>query len=166
MGRMLKVGKIINTHGIKGGLKVFPLTDYMEYFEKLDWVYISNDKKKFYIKDIKYMPAVVILFLKGYENINSVEKFKGKYLFIDESQRISLPQNTYYIADIIGLEVYTVKNEYVGKVKDIIQTNSNDIYVIDGKNSKEIMIPAVEEFIPKICVKKGRVIINPIEGMI
>ncbi len=166
MGKMLKVGKIINTHGIKGNLKVFPLTDYMERFEELNWVYIDGNDEKFYIKDVKYMPAVVLLSFKGYENIDSVEKFKDKYILIDESQRRNLPEDTYYIADIIGLDVYTVKNEYIGKVKDIIQTSSNDVYVIEGGNNKEIMIPAVEEFIPEVCLKEGKIIIDPIEGMI
>ena len=163
---MLKVGKIINTHGIKGNLKVFPLTDYMERFEELNWVYIDGNDEKFYIKDVKYMPTVVLLSFKGYENIDSVEKFKDKYILIDESQRRNLPEDTYYIADIIGLDVYTVKNEYIGKVKDIIQTSSNDVYVIEGGNNKEIMIPAVEEFIPEVCLKEGKIIIDPIEGMI
>lgn len=166
MGKMLKVGKIINTHGIKGNLKVFPLTNYMERFEELDWVYIDGNDEKFYIKDVKYMPTVVLLSFKGYENIDSVEKFKDKYILIDESQRRNLPEDTYYIADIIGLDVYTVKNEYIGKVKDIIQTSSNDVYVIEGGNNKEIMIPAVEEFIPEVCLKEGKIIIDPIEGMI
>ncbi len=166
MGKMLKVGKIINTHGIKGNLKVFPLTDYMERFEELNWVYIDGNDEKFYIKDVKYMPTVVLLSFKGYENIDSVEKFKDKYILIDESQRRNLPEDTYYIADIIGLDVYTVKNEYIGKVKDIIQTSSNDVYVIEGGNNKEIMIPAVEEFIPEVCLKEGKIIIDPIEGMI
>lgn len=166
MGKMLKVGKIINTHGIKGNLKVFPLTNYMERFEELDWVYIDGNDEKFYIKDVKYMPTVVLLSFKEYENIDSVEKFKDKYILIDESQRRNLPEDTYYIADIIGLDVYTVKNEYIGKVKDIIQTSSNDVYVIEGGNNKEIMIPAVEEFIPEVCLKEGKIIIDPIEGMI
>ncbi len=166
MENMLKVGKIINTHGIKGGLKVFPLTDYMERFEELDWVYIDGDNKKFYIKNVKYMPSVVLLFFEGYENIDSVEKFKNRYIYIGESQREDLPENTHYITDIIGLDVYTVKNEYIGKVEDIIQTGSNDVYVIRDENSKEIMIPAVDRFIPKICLEEEKVIIDPIEGMI
>lgn len=166
MGKMLRVGKIINTHGIRGDLKVFPLTDYMERFEELDWVYIDDNNERFYIKSVKYMPTVVLLSFKGYENINLVEKFKDKYLFIDESQRRNLPEDTYYIADIIGLDVYTVKGEYIGKVEDIIQTGSNEVYIIKGESNKEIMIPAVKEFILEICLEEGKIIIDPIEGMI
>jgi len=105
MVKMLKVGKIVNTHGIKGDLKVLPLTDYMERFEELDWVYIDGNDERFYIKNVRYMPAVVLLSFKGYEDINLVKRFKDKYLFIDENQRRDLPEGTYYIADIIGIPI-------------------------------------------------------------
>lgn len=166
MVKMLKVGKIVNMHGIKGDLKVLPLTDYMERFEELDWVYIDGNDERFYIKNVRYMPTVVLLSFKGYEDINLVKRFKDKYLFIDGNQRRDLPEDTYYIADIVGLDVYTIKGEYIGRVKDIIQTSSNDVYVIEGEGNREIMIPAVEEFIPEICLGEGKIIIDPIEGMV
>ena len=146
MAKMLRVGKITNTHGIKGDLKVLPLTDYFERFEELEWVYIEGFKDKFYIENIKYKPTLVILSFEGYGDINLVEKFKDRYLLIDESQRRILPEDTYYIADIIGLDVFTVKDEYIGKVVDIIQTGSSEVYVIRMNNLKEIMIPSVKEF--------------------
>ncbi len=166
MKKMLRVGKITNTHGIKGDIKVLPLTDYMERFEELEWVYIDGYKDKFYIKSVKYKPTTVILSFKGYDNINLVEKFKDKYLLIDDTQRRDLPEDTHYIADIIGLDVYNVENEYIGKVKDIIQTGPNEIYLIKCKDNKEIMIPSVKEFIPEVSVEEGKIIIDPIEGMI
>jgi len=166
MKNMLRVGKITNTHGIRGDVKVLPLTDYMERFEELEWVYIDGYREKFYIENIKYKPTLVILSFKGYEDINLVEKFKDKYLLIDETQRRDLPEDTYYIADIIGLDVYTVNDEYIGKVKDIIQTGSSEVYIIKSADNKEIMIPAVKEFIPEISLEKRKIVIDPIEGMI
>ncbi len=163
---MLKVGKITNTHGIRGDLKVYPLTDYMERFEELEWVYIEGLDEKFYIKNIRYMATVVLLSFKDHEDINLVEKYKGKYLLIDNSQRRVLPEDTYYIADIIGLDVYDIKDEYIGRVKDIIQTGPNEVYIIEAKNKKEILIPAVKEFIPTISLEEKKIIIDPIEGMI
>lgn len=166
MGKMLKVGKITNTHGIRGNLKVYPLTDYIERFEELEWVYIEGYEEKFYIKSIGYMSNIVLISFHDYENINFVEKFKGRYLLIDESQRRDLPEDTYYIADIIGLDVYTKDNDYIGRVKDIIQTGPNEVYIIEGIDNKEIMVPAVKEFIPEISLSQGKIIIDPIEGMI
>ena len=164
--KSLRVGKIINTHGIKGGLKVIPLTDYDERFEELEWVYIEGLKDKFYITSVSYQKSNLIINFKGYQDINLVEKFKGKYLLIDETQRRELPEDTFYISDIIGLEVYTVENQYLGKVKDVIQAGSNEVYLIQSQEGKEIMIPSVKEFIPEIDLEKKRITVNPIEGMI
>ncbi|MCC5912008.1 MAG: 16S rRNA processing protein RimM [Clostridiaceae bacterium] len=164
--KKLKVGKILNTHGIKGELKIGSLTDYDERFEELQWTYIEGYEEKFYINKIKYRPKDIIISLEGYTNINEVEKFKGKYLLIDETQKRDLPDDTYYVTDIIGLDVYTVKDEYLGKVVDILQAGSNEVYVIKGETGKEIMIPSVKEFIPEISLKDGKVLVDPIEGMI
>jgi len=165
--KMLRVGKIINTHGLKGELKVLSLSDYAERFEELEWVLIEGYTEKFYIENVKYQKSNVLLSLKGYKDINEVEKFKNKYLLIDETQRRELPEGTYYIADIIGLEAYTVNNnEYLGKVVDILQTGSSEVYVIQNEKSEPIMIPFVDEFIPYISLEEGKILVNPIEGMI
>lgn len=161
----LRIGQIVNTHGIKGALKVVPLTDYVERFEEVEWVYIEGLQEKFYIDKVQYQSTTVIITLKDYQDINKVERFKGKYLLIDASQRRDLPEDTYYISDIIGLEVYTVAGVYLGKVKDILQAGSNEVYVIKDKE-KEVLIPAVKEFVPEIDLKAGKIIVDPIEGMI
>jgi len=165
--RYLRVGKILNTHGIKGTLKILSLTDYEERFEELKWVYIQGYDEKFYINEIKYRPKDLLLSFKDYDDINKVEKFKGKYILIDESQKRDLPEDTYYIADIIGLDVFTVEDKYLGKVTDVLQAGSNEVYVIaDEKSKKEILIPAVKEFMPEISLEKRRITVDPIEGMI
>lgn len=161
----LRVGQIVNTHGIKGALKVLPLTDYAERFEELEWVYIEGLKEKYYLDKIQYQKNTVILTFKGFHDINQVECFKGKYLFIDSSQRRELPEDTYYIADLIGLEVFTVEGVYLGRIKEILQAGSNEVYVI-GNQDKEVLIPAVKEFVPEIDLKAGKIIVDPIEGMI
>lgn len=136
--KFLKVGKILNTHGIKGQVKVLSLTDYDERFEELEWVYIEGFEEKFYINKIQYRHKDILISFKGYNNINDVEKFKGKYLLIDEEQKRELPEDTYYISDIIGLDVYTVDKEYLGKVVDILQAGSNEVYIIKGKDEKRL----------------------------
>lgn len=165
--KYLKVGKILNTHGIKGAVKVLSLTDYDERFEELEWVYIQDYNEKFYINEIRYRSKDLLLSFKDYDDINKVEKLKGKYILIDESQKRDLPEDTYYISDIIGLDVYTMEERYLGKVVDILQAGSNEVYVIRNKESKkEILIPAVKEFMPEISLEKRKITVNPIEGMI
>ncbi|SES66933.1 16S rRNA processing protein RimM [Natronincola peptidivorans] len=164
--KYLKVGKILNTHGIKGEIKVFSLTDYDERFEELEYVYIEGHKEKFHISNVKYRPKDIIIAFKDHDDINNVEKFKGKYLLIDEGQKRELPEDTYYIVDIIGLDVYTIDHKYLGKVVDVLQAGSNEVYCIKNEAGKELMIPAVKEFIPEISLETGKIIVDPIEGMI
>ncbi len=164
--KFIKIGKILKTHGLRGQVSVLPLTDYVERFEEVGWVYIEGIKGKLYIKDVRYRPKDVLISFDGYNNITQVEQFKGQYLLIEEMQKRDLPRNTYYISDIIGLEAYTVDKRYLGKVVDILQAGSNEVYIIKDKDKKEIMIPAVREFIPEISLEEGKIIINPIEGMI
>ena len=164
--KKLKVGRIVNTHGIKGGLKVTPLTDDLERFEELDWVYIEGEEGKFYINRVQYQKNNAIITFKDLYDINLVEKYKTKFLYIDESQKRELPEDTFYISDIIGLEAYTVDNVYLGKVKDILQAGSNEVYIIANEDGKEHLIPSVKEFIPVIDIEGGKIIVDPIEGMI
>ena len=165
MKKNLRIGQIVNTHGIKGGLKVLPLTDYPERFEEIEWVYIEGQPEKYYLKKVQYQNSTVLITLKGYEDINLVERFKGKYLLIDSSQRRELPEDTYYIADLIGLKAYTVAGEYLGEVSEVLQAGSSEVYVIEDQG-KKIMIPAVKEFVPVIDMKERKMLIDPIEGMI
>ncbi|MBM7613635.1 ribosome maturation factor RimM [Alkaliphilus hydrothermalis] len=164
--KKLKVGRIINTHGIKGGLKVTPLTDELERFAELEWVYIEGVEGKFYINKVQYQKNNAIITFKDLDDINLVEKFKTKFLYIDESQKRELPEDTFYISDIIGLKAYTVDHVYLGKVKDILQAGSNEVYIIANEDGKEYLIPSVKEFIPVIDIEGGKIIVDPIEGMI
>lgn len=165
MKKNLRIGQIVNTHGIKGALKVVPLTDYPERFEEVEWVYIEGQSEKFYLKKVQYQKNLVLVTFKGYEDINLVERFKGKYLLIDPSQRRELPEDTYYIADLIGLKTYTVQGEYLGEVTEVLQAGSSEVYVIENQG-KTVMIPAVKEFIPVIDLEAGKMLVDPIEGMI
>ncbi|WP_427338594.1 ribosome maturation factor RimM [Caloranaerobacter sp. DY30410] len=159
----IKVGKIINTHGIKGELKIFPLTDDMTRFEELEYVYI--EKRKIEIEDVWYKKNFVMLKFKGFDNINDVLCFKGKYVYIDKENAIELPEDTYFIFQIIGLNVYLKDGKFLGKIKDIIQTGSNDVYVVRD-NSREYLIPAIKEVIKEINLDDKKMIIDPLEGMI
>ena len=164
----LKVGQIVNTQGIKGELRVYPLTDYKERFEELDWVYIDGfDNQKFYIEEIKYKSSLVIIKFKGIDDMNQAETFKMKYLLIDRVYARELPEDTYFIADLIGVEVLNLKEEIIGTLDNVIQSSGNDIYeVISVKNHKKILIPAVGEFVKKVDIKNKKIYVDLIEGLI
>ncbi|QEK12033.1 16S rRNA processing protein RimM [Crassaminicella thermophila] len=169
MPKLLKVGQIVNAQGIRGEVKVYPLTDYKERFEELDWVYMGdNIEEKFYIEKVKYKNELVILKLKGIDDRNMAERCKTKYLMIDKKDARELPEDTYFIVDLIGLKVYTNDKILIGTIKNVIQNTGQDLYEIeDHKNPKKtILIPAVEAFIKEVNIEKGYIIVTPIEGLI
>ncbi len=165
--KYLKVGVITTTHGLRGGIKVLPMTDRLDRFKNLEWVYIEGHDNKWFIKDVKIRPKDVIVVLEGLDTIEKVEPFKGKYLLTDEDQRQELEDDRYYVADLIGLQVHLMNGEFIGTLTQVIPTGAHDIYVVKSINGeKEWMIPAVKAFIKEILMEEGKVFIEPIEGLL
>ncbi|WP_099203632.1 ribosome maturation factor RimM [Miniphocaeibacter massiliensis] len=162
---LIKVGYITNTHGIKGDIKIYPLTDYPERFdEKIDF-YIEDEKTKVKIKKTRLHRGLVYVKLEGYNNINEVLKFKDKYIYINEEDRLELPEDIYYISDLVGMEIID-GDKLIGVVKEVMSNQANDIYICEDKNKKEFMIPAVKEFIKNVDIKNGKIYTELIEGII
>lgn len=167
MQEYFEVGQIVNTFGIKGQLKVKPFTDDMKRFEELKTVYIckKNEMKKVEIEDVKYNKQCVLLKVKGIEDLTEAEKYKGLFLKIDRKDAKKLPKDTYFVADILGLEVYTDEGELLGKVDDIFPTGANDVYVVKDELGKQILLPSIPEVLKEIDLEKGKVIVHLIEGL-
>lgn len=165
----IRIGEIVNVHGIKGGLKVRHLTDDLERFYDLDHLYIEEPETKemqaFDIDRVRIHKGFIILYLKGYDNINEVEHLKNRSLYIDKSQRKTLETDTYFIQDLIGLEVKSEKEGPLGVLEDVIQAGSNEVYVIRGPRG-EVMIPAAKEFIKEVDIERGTMTVVLIEGML
>ncbi len=164
--KYIRVGLIINTHGIRGELKVNPLTDDMKRFNKLDAIYIGEDKILHNITNVKYVKGFPIIKLKDIDNINDVLKYKNEYIYIDRADLVKLPKGKYFIFDLIDCEVYDMDNNYIGILTEVNSNTSNDIYVVKDKNNKEHLIPAVKQFIKSIDSDEKKIVIDPIEGMI
>lgn len=165
--KFIQVGKIVNTQGIKGEVRIIPFTDDIYRFNKLEKIYIGEEKLKLEITNVRYKNNLVILKFRGYDNINDVEKFKNKNIYVDEEDKIELKDNQYFIFDIIGCKVLDTSNKEIGTVVDIIEAGSSDIYVIKGScKYEEYLIPGVKEFIKDVNIEEKRIKIDPIEGMI
>lgn len=165
--KFLKVGVITTTHGLRGGIKVLPMTNNADRFKKLEWVYLEGSSEKWLIKDVKIRPKDVVLLLEGIDSIEEAEPLRGKYLLTDENQRQTLEEDQHYVADLIGMQVCLLNGELVGSLVQVIPTGAHDIYVvksIDGK--KEWMIPAVKAFIKDIILEESKILIEPIEGLL
>ena len=127
MKEYFEIGQIVNTHGLKGYVKVVPYTDDIQRFSELKRVYIRYQKKlvEFDIEKVKYLKNMVSLKLAGIENINEAEKYKGCYLVIKREDARKLEKDTYFIADLIGSRVVDDQENLLGILEDIYNTGSN-----------------------------------------
>lgn len=161
------VGQIINSHGIQGEVKVYPLTDDINRFSILKDAYIGENKIRVSIKSVKYHKGIAIIKFEEFNNINEILAYKDQYIYIDDKDRITLPEDSYFIHDLIDCKVFDLSGDLIGTLEDIIQGPSNDVYMVrDCINAKEYLIPAVKSFIKDINIKEKIIIVDPIEGMI
>ena len=163
-----EIGQIVNTFGIKGFVKVKPFTDDMERFEELKTILVVKNQNmiEMEIEEVKYQQYVVLLKLKGIEDINMAEKYKGCYIKIKRENARKLPKDTYFIADLIGLEVYTDDGKLLGKVDDIYNNKSNDIYVVKDELGKQILLPGIKDVIKQIDIENEKIVVHILEGLI
>lgn len=163
-----EVGQIVNTFGIKGFVKVNPLTDDAERFEELESVFVEKNKEliKMKIEEVKYHKNQVLIKFKGIEDINMAEKYKGCYIKIKRENAKKLPKDTYFIADLIGLPVYDESGNLLGKVDDIYNNKSHDIYVVKNELGKQILLPSTKEVIKQIDIENERIVVHLIDGLV
>ena len=152
----IKIGKIVNTFGIKGELKVYP---YVDYIDELSKIYIDN--KEYTLSKSRNQKNVVIIKIKGLDDINLVEDFKNKEIEIDRVDLPKLKEGEYYIEDLIGLDVYTDEGKLLGKLDDIFNTGANDIYQVNN-----ILLPVIPDVIKKIDIENQKIIVHIIKGLI
>ncbi len=164
----MKFGQIVNTFGIKGMVKVKPFTENTKKrFDNLKKVYIKNknEKKEYEIEEVKYHKEMVLIKFKGIENPEQANILRNSYLVIDRENEKPLEEGTYYIVDMIGLEVYTEEGEKIGNLEDVFNSGSSDIYVVKDELGKQILLPAIEEVIKKIDMKERKMIVHLIPGL-
>lgn len=163
------VGYVLKPQGIKGELKIEPLTDDMRRFDALDAILLKqgNLYTSIEIEKVRYMGNHVVLKLEGYDNRSSAEKLRDQYLWIPRNMARKLPEDTYFISDIIGCTVYTHMDKVLGSVIDVIYTGSNDVYVVDSEYG-EILIPALKKVVREVDIKNRLIKIDTteIEGLI
>lgn len=163
-----EIGQIVNHFGIKGMVKVNPFTDDILQFEKLKSILLVKDGKlsEVEIEETKYSKNQVLLKLKGIDTVEEAEKYRGCYLKIARSNSKKLPKDTYFIADLLGLTVYTDENILLGKVEDIYNSGANDIYVVKSEDGKQILLPGTKEVIKQIDLEQEKITVHIIKGLI
>jgi len=159
----IKVGQVVNAVGLRGELKVYHYSDYKERFEELTKIYLENALYK--ISGVRYMKEMVILKLMGIDDRTEAEKHKGEDIYFDKEDLRVLPEDTYYISDLIGLAVIDEGGSIIGTLCDVVQNSAQDLYEVERENKSKFLIPAVEEFILKIDMNSRTMTVRLIEGL-
>lgn len=164
MKNNLEIGQIVNTHGLRGDLKVMPWCDDPEIFDELAYVII--DGEEYDIEKSRMQKNMVLLKLAGIDDINDAEKYRNKILTVPREELGELPEGTYYICDLLGCNVTTDQGRDLGEVKDIIKTGSNDVYVVEDASGKQVLIPVIDEVVLSVDVDEKKIVIKPLKGLI
>ncbi|WP_227766688.1 ribosome maturation factor RimM [Zhaonella formicivorans] len=166
--QLITVGKITTTQGHLGEVRVYPLTDFPERFERLETVGCQVNDEFYWltIENVRYHKEFIILRFKEIANMNQAERLKGGLLQIKAQDLMPLPEGHYYIFQLLGLTVLTVDNEFLGVVQDIKPTGSNDVYYVrHPENGQETLIPALKQFVKEINLEEGRIIVEIPPGL-
>ncbi|WP_134700351.1 ribosome maturation factor RimM [Ammoniphilus sp. YIM 78166] len=169
--RYYEVGKVVNTHGIKGELKIHSVTDFPEErYRKGSKLFLFHDNLPqpltVTVETARLQKNTYIVKFKEYADINQVEKYKGGSLKVPEDERIPLEEDEFYYDDIIGCEVWTDEGELLGSVKEIITTGANDVWVVKMQNGKDVLLPYIEDCILEVDVPNRKITAHVMEGLI
>ncbi len=166
---LLRVGVFSNTHGIKGEIKVFPTTDNIERFDYLKEIVMDcgrDGMRDFTVVGCRYFKNTVIIKLKGIDDINDIEKYKGADIFVTRENAQPLEEDEYYIADILGADVFSDEGEKLGVLKECLQTGANDVYVVTMNNGKEALFPVIKECVLDIDTENKKVVVHIMPGLL
>jgi len=168
MEQLLKVGAITSTHGIRGEVKVFPMTDDVKRFRKCRELILDTGKEKkiLEVEGVKFFKQFVILKFKGYDSINDIEIYRGKELYVTRENAVPLGKDEYFIADLIGLRVLDESEREIGILKDVIETGANDVYSAVTEAGEEILLPAIRDCILKVDIPAGTMHVHIMPGLL
>jgi 16S rRNA processing protein RimM len=167
--KWLNVGKIVNTHGIRGEVRVISRTDFPEERYKIGntlYVDMGSEQIPVTIEAHRKHKQFDLLMFEGLENINDVERFKGQLLKVPKEQSVSLEEGEFFYHDIIGCSVFTVEGEELGKVKEILSPGANDVWVVKRKGfGSDILIPYIPSVVKTVDIDAQKISIEPLEGL-
>ena len=163
-----QIGVITQTHGIKGGVKVFPTTDDVKRFKRLEKVTIDSGKKRFEaeIESVKFFKQFVILKFKGFDTIEDIQPYKQAKLLVDREHAVRLRKDEYFVADLIGTKVVSDEGTELGVMTDVIETGANDVYVVKNSEGEEILFPAIKDCVKEVDLENGVITLHVMDGLL
>jgi 16S rRNA processing protein RimM len=168
MSDLCIIGKILRPYGLRGKVCVKPITSFVERFKKLRRVYVGPDPlnvEELFILKVDLRDKDVIIKFKDVKDRTQAELLAGRFIYIPENELVKLPEDTYYVHDLIGLKVFDTNGKKIGIIADVWLLPANDVYVVESKG-REILIPAITDVVKHVDIKKRRMIIELIDGLI
>ncbi|WLR43557.1 ribosome maturation factor RimM [Bacillus carboniphilus] len=170
--KWFNVGKLVNTHGIHGEVRVISVTDFPEErYQKGNRLYLfnKNDSKpteEVVVHSYRKHKNFYLLTFEGLNNINQVEPFKGMEIKVTQDQLTPLSKNEYYLHEIIGCEVVSEEGKEIGRIKEVLSPGANDVWVIKTASKKEVLIPYIEEVVKEVNIEEKKITIHEMEGLL
>ncbi|MCI5934389.1 MAG: ribosome maturation factor RimM [Lachnospiraceae bacterium] len=167
MENLLQVGAILDTHGLRGEVKVFPTTDDPSRYDDLEEVELLTKEGNYLhleIERVRYFKNLVIVKFKNYDHINDIEQYKKCNLYVTRENAVELEADEYFVADLIGLTAKTDEGEELGQIKDVLTTGANDVYVIDTKEG-ELLVPAIHDCVQEVDLEAGVMTLHLLPGL-
>lgn len=164
--RFITVGQIIKPHGVRGEVAVEILTDFPGRFALLEEVYLDEDNPRpVPLESVRFHKGRALLKLGGWDDRTAAETLRNEMILVPIDEAMPLDPDQYYQEDLIGLEVWTTDDEYLGDVADILETGANDVFIVHGDRG-EILLPAIEDVVQWIDLEENRMVVELMEGLI
>ena len=168
MEARFQVGVITSTHGVRGEVKVYPTTDDPKRFKRLKEVILDTGKEQLIleIEGVKFFKQFVILKFKGFDNINDIEKYRQKSLYVTRANAVRLKKDEYFIADLLDLKVIDEDEKEIGVLKNVMETGANDVYEITMNDGRELLLPAIKQCVLDVNVEEGFIKVHIMDGLL
>lgn len=170
MENWLNVGKVVNTHGIKGEVRVISITDFTEERykpgSKLTLFIDGKNPEELTVSSHRSHKSFDLLTFEGLNNVNEVEKMKGGVLRVPNTELGTLNEGEFYYHQIIGCQVLTLDGEEVGKITEVMSPGANDVWVVKVPGKKDVLIPYIDQIVKEVNIEEQKVIIEPMEGLL
>ena len=163
-----QVGIITASHGVRGEAKIYPTTDDPKRFKRLREVILDSDGRDILleIEGVKFFKNFVILKFKGIDTPEEIQKLRQRSLYVDREHAVRLGRDEYFIADLMGLRVLNEAGEEIGVLREVMETGANDVYVIDLKDGRELLLPAIKECVLGVDIEAGEIQIHILDGLL
>lgn len=165
---LIKVGKIVGTHGYKGTVKAIPLTDFPERFQPQKQFIVTRGKEmlELTLQSCGIHRGLLLLKFAEINSLEEADRYKDSFIHVEMKDLFVLPEGHYYQFELLGMDVEDLEKGFLGKLTEILETGANDVYVVQSEQYGEILIPAIDQVIRQVDVRQKRMLVQLLPGLL